>query len=349
MKKKTNLSDGSKYMLKWVFFIAVCLILGGTFSFGIVLVSAEAISGKEGIDPVWMVGMIPLMCLVAVPVTYIIAKQVTRALEVLLGGMEEVANGNLEVYIPTAHAKDFGKVYDNFNKMVAEIQSVQSMRNEMVDFLSHELKTPISSVSGFAKLLQEKNLSPEKRQEYLTIIIKESERLASLTNNFLLLSKIDSQQIVSHKKTFSLNAQLAECAICLENQWASKNIDLSADLIDIEFEGDPELTESLWMNLLGNAIKFTPKNGEINLRMQTEGAWVIVKISDTGIGMKKEVREHIFDKFYQAQGAQSQQGHGLGLSIVKRIVELCEGTITVESEEGVGSTFTVSLPIKTSK
>lgn len=341
--KKNEFRDNF-FVFKWVSFISIFLVLGGVLSFSLILISVNIIEGSVQFSPIWIVGMIPLMVFVAIPISFIVYRQIKRNLSVLIQGMDKVANGDLETYIPTADAKDFAKVYENFNKMVTEIQNAEALRAGMFDNLSHELKTPIASINGFANVLIQKDLPEEKKQKYLRIILDESERLGSLVKNILLLSKLDSQEIVTHKEEYSLTAQLQDCVISLENAWSEKNIDVSADLDEVKYTGEPQLLKSLWTNLLNNAIKFTPENGGIHIKLVAENGNITVTVSDTGIGMSEETIKHIFEKHYQSDKKVAGSGQGLGLPIVKRIVKLCGGTISAQSKEGEGSVFTVVLP-----
>lgn len=343
MGKKLEHSKSGRYLIKWLTFLSIFLIIGGTFAFGLTM-SLAMHFGKGSIDPVWMVGMIPFMCIIATPINIFISKLMYRHLDTLSVSMKAVANGVKGVYIPTADAKAFADLYNDFNIMTAEIESVQMLRTEMIDGLSHELKTPVASINGFAKLLLEENLSAEKHDNYVKIIIKESERLASLAKNSLLLSKIDSQEIVTEKQCYNLTEQIKDCVISLENEWESKNIDLSADLSEMNYMGNFTLMESLWLNLINNAIKFTPDNGAINISLSEDEKSIVFKISDSGVGMSQKVIDHIFERYYQGDVSHASNGHGLGLSIALRIARLCGGNITVESIEGKGSVFTVILP-----
>ena len=344
-KEKTRLkSKESLLLLKWILMIAVCLILGGVLSFALILMSANLINSEEYINPIWIVGMVPLMAVIALPITYLIYRQVTKNVTVLVRSMAKVASGDLDTYIPTAEAKDFKDVFENFNKMVAEIQSLEAVRTTMFDNLSHELKTPIASISGFAKILDEKELSDENKRRYLKIIVAESEKLDKLVKSILLLSKLNAQEIVSHKEAYSLTEQLQSCVIALENDWTAKNIDVSADLEEVTYCGDKQLLSSLWTNLISNAIKYTGDGGAVTLSLAAAENSIVVKISDTGIGMRAETIKHIYEPHYQADGSHSSGGQGLGLSIVKRIIKLSNGSIAVESKENEGTTFTVELP-----
>lgn len=349
-KERQKYNAAGKYLNKWLILLATVLTLGGIFAFGILMflgdLAGQTVQTTESVtfDPIWMVGMIPLMLLIAIPVTIIIARLVYKHFDKLTVAMSDVANGKPDVHIDMEKAGAFTKIYEDFNKMAAEIAGIQVLRNTMTDNFSHELKTPAASITGFAKILLEDDLPEEKQKKYLGIILKESERLTSLANNNLMLSKIDAQEIITGKRSFNLGKQIQEIAIGLESSWAGKNINLSAELPDTEYFGNPDLMESVWQNLLYNAIKFTPKHGDINISLCDMGSSITVSVSDTGIGMSAEVLEHIFERYYQGDTSHAGEGHGLGLSIVKRIVNLCGGEIRAESREGEGSTFTVLLP-----
>ncbi|MCL2675010.1 MAG: HAMP domain-containing histidine kinase [Firmicutes bacterium] len=345
-KVKKKHSDAAKHINKWLALLAAVIAVGGVMAFGVIAYIANAANGSNGTyDPLWMVYMIPVMLVIAVPVTIFIARFVYKHFDVLSSAMSDVANGKTDAYIPTANASAFKGIYEDFNKMAAEIAGIQRLRAEIVDGFSHELKTPVASINGFAKMLLDEDLPEEKRKKYLGIIVKESDRLASLAKNNLLLSKIDAQEIVSDKKPYNLGRQIQEIAIAMETAWSEKNINLSAGLPDVIYEGDANLMESLWQNLLSNAIKFTPKNGDITIMLTRTEDDIIVSFADTGIGMSDEVTARIFERYYQGDASHTGDGHGLGLSIVKRIVRLCDGRITVQSKEGEGSTFIIILPI----
>ena len=343
-KKTKQSSKESLLLLKWILLIAACLILGGILSFALILMTANLLNNDQYINPIWIIGMIPLMAIVAFPVTFLIYKQVTKNVTVLVRSMAKVAGGDLDTYIPTAEAKDFKEVFENFNKMVAEIQSLEAVRTTMFDNLSHELKTPIASIGGFAKILDEKELPDEKKRQYLKIIMTESDKLDKLVKSILLLSKLNAQEIVTKKEPYNLTEQLQDCVIALEHDWTAKNIDVSAELDEVTYNGDKQLVNSLWTNLISNAIKYTPNDGAVTLSLTTTEDRIVAKISDTGIGMSTETIKHIFDPHYQADSSLSSGGQGLGLSIAKRIVKLIGGSIAVFSKKNEGSTFVVELP-----
>ena len=234
--------------------------------------------------------------------------------------------------------------YEDFNKMAEELQGVQTLREDFINSFSHEFKTPITAVSGFAELLQEPGLTEEERSQYLQIIAEEAHRLANLANSTLLMSRLESQHSIPEKEPFSLDEQIKRCTILLSSAWEKKRIAFSADLEPVSYVGNEELMRHVWINLLNNAIKFTPEGGEVSVTLQCSPEQIQVRISDTGIGMSPEMMSHIFDQYYQGEPNHTEKGLGLGLSIVHRIVELCGGQIQVDSIPDQGSVFTVLLP-----
>ena len=343
-QKKEN-SAAARHINKWLALLAGIIAVGGVMAFGLVAhIANVAGESKDTYNPLWMVYMIPVMLAIAVPVTIFIAKSMYKHVHTLTEAMNAVVSGKSDVYIPTSRTNAFTGVYEDFNKMAAEIAGVQRLRAEIADGFSHELKTPVASINGFARLLLDEDLPEEKRRKYLEIIVKESDRLAAFSSSNLLLNKIDAQEIIADKKPCNLGRQIQEIAIAMETAWSEKNINLSAELPDVIYEGDANLMESLWQNLLSNAIKFTPKNGDITITLTETKEQIAVSFADTGVGMSAEVKERIFERYFQGDASHTGKGHGLGLPIAKRIVKLCGGKITVDSKEGEGSTFTVTLP-----
>lgn len=240
----------------------------------------------------------------------------------------------------------FTEVVTNLNTMTQELQSVETLRADFINDFSHEFKTPITSINGFATLLLDTEVDDKTRNEYLKIIADESERLSHLAEQTILMSRLDSQTSIPDKVLFSLDEQIKQDIILLSNNWTSKNIDMDIDLASVKYYGNPSMMAHIWINLLTNAIKFTPEHGTIRIRCYKEQDNIICSISDTGKGMTREEQQRIFNRYYQSDKSHATQGLGLGLSIVHRIIELCNGSISVTSTTGSGSTFTVTLPIK---
>lgn len=263
----------------------------------------------------------------------------------LIAGMSELANGNFSYRLKTNVPGEFKKIVRNFNSMAESLESTEILRNDFINNFSHEFKTPIVSIRGFAKILKDDTLTPQERNEYLDIIISESTRLSALANNVLNLSKIESQTALTQSEPFNLSEQIRKCILLLANRWEEKDIELDIDLAEVEFNGNEELMTQVWVNLLDNAIKFTPEHGTIKIRLSIDRASLIFHITDTGCGIPSAQQAHIFDKFYQGDTSHSSSGNGLGLSVVKKVVSLHHGNIIVSSLPDQGTTFTIFLPI----
>lgn len=274
----------------------------------------------------------------------LMSKYTYRYVALLFHGIERIANGEFETQLDIKKSGPFLPIYVNFNKMAAELNNTQILRNDFINNFSHEFKTPIVSINGFADLLLKSDISPEEREQYLKIIHDESSRLAKMADSTILLSKLNSQEIIPEKKPFSLDEQLRQCVILLSSEWTKKNIEVTGNLKPVVFWGNKESMHHLWINLLSNAVKFTPEGGKITVTLSETRKSITVEISDTGIGIKEKDINHIFDEYYQGEMVHASQGLGLGLSIVKRIVDLNDGIIDVKSTENIGSTFTVILP-----
>ena len=262
--------------------------------------------------------------------------------------MREISRGNFKTRVPEADKADalseFGELERSFNQMASELDGLEIFKNDFINNFSHEFKTPIVSLRGFARQLQVGNISEEQKKEYIDIIVAESERLAKMSSNVLLLSKLENQQIVSERTQFELDEQIRACILLFEKEWSEKEIELDIDLAPIKYNFNEEMLSHIFINLFSNAVKFTPNNGLISCRLYQNGENVIFEIADNGIGMSDEAKERIFEKFYQADTSHSCLGTGIGLNIVKRIITLADGSIAVESEQNKGSKFTVSLP-----
>lgn len=267
----------------------------------------------------------------------------------LSAATKEVKKGNFKVQVKTESdpESEIGQLVVNFNEMVRELDGVELFRNDFINNFSHEFKTPIVSIRGFARELQQDDLSAEQRHEYATIIAEEADRLARLSTNVLELSKLENQRIVTGQSDFYLDEQLRQCILLLEPQWSEKQIEMIPELEEIKVFSNAEMLSQIWKNLLSNAIKFTPAGGTISVSLTATDNQACVTVKDTGIGMTDEVKKRIFEKFYQGDSAHHHAGYGIGLTMVDRVVKLCGGTIAVESEVGVGSSFTVTLPRQT--
>ena len=294
-------------------------------------------------DPILGIGMIVPMGIVVGLISYVAMQTTNRHLSGLIAGISRVADGDFAARLNVEKGGPFKGVYSNFNRMSAELQGVQTLRKDFIDQFSHEFKTPIMSINGFATLLLEEKVSEEERRQYLSIIASESERLADLSSSTLLLAGLESQRFVLNKEPYALDEQIRQCVILMAPQWTKKALDLSAELDPVIYKGNADLMKQVWINLLSNAIKFTPEHGEISVCLKESGGTIAVAVSDTGKGMSSEETARAFEKYYQGDPSRSSKGLGLGLAIAKRIVELCDGRIEAHSSLGEGSVFTVYL------
>ena len=285
-------------------------------------------------------------CIIGAILAAFIMRFYIKPLDDLLAATKRIAEGDFSVRVPEkTHLLEMEMLVENFNQMAHELEGIEMFRSDFINNFSHEFKTPIVSIRGFAKQLQSADLTKEERLKYTEIIADESERLSTMATNILLLSKLENQQLIPEKSEYSLDEQLRSCMLLFAKDWEEKNIELDIDLEDIAYMGNEELMSHIWINLIGNAVKYTPEGGKIALRAIKKSGEILVRISDNGIGMSHEVMERIFDKFYQGDGSHAGSGNGLGLPLVKRIIELCDGKIIVDSEIGAGTVFTVYLPV----
>ncbi len=274
------------------------------------------------------------------------AKRAIKPIVKLTDATKEVAKGNFDIVVENKSKDEIGQLTNNFNIMIQELKNIEYLRKDFISNVSHEFKTPIASVQGFAKLLKNEDISKADRQEYADIIIEESDRLSKLSSNILKLSKLENQQTLNNKTVFSLDEQIRRTILLLQNEWSEKNLHLDIDLKKTSFTGDDELLQQVWINLISNAIKFSIINGTIAIILHQEGNKIIMQISDNGIGMDDFTQKRIFEKFYQGDKSHSGEGNGLGLALVKRILDLCNGEIFVQSQVNKGTTFIVELPVE---
>lgn len=273
---------------------------------------------------------------------------VERPVQNIIKGLDEITKGDFTVRISAVKGitdeNGFNIIVDQINKMTAELGGVETLRTDFIANVSHELKTPLAAINNYGTLLQSPDLNKDERIEYAKAVTENSRRLANLITNILKLNKLENQQIYPQAEPYNLSEQLCECLLGFETIWEQKNLELDADIDeDIIISADSELLSLVWNNLFSNAVKFTENGGSVFVGLKKENDYAIVTVSDTGCGMSAETGKHIFEKFYQGDTSHASKGNGLGLALVKRVVDITDGEIYVQSELGKGSTFTVKL------
>lgn len=269
---------------------------------------------------------------------------VVRPIKKISNASKVVSNGDFSVRIVSAGSGELKELTENFNNMIQVLSSNVYLHKEFVSNISHEFNTPITSLKGYAKLLKRSNLTEEKRQEYADIIIFESDRLSKLSSDLLRLSELENVGFAEKIQQFSLDEQIRDAILLLENEWVKKQLDIDLDMDEAEYTGDKPLMYQVWVNIISNAIKYSTMNGKLLITLKKdESEHIIIRIKDNGVGISKEDLDNIFLRFYKADKIRNSTGTGLGLSIAKKIIELHGGKINVESEMGKGSCFIIIL------
>ena len=272
---------------------------------------------------------------------------VDRPVKMITEAAERIMSGDFSARVKSMHGSGmdgFNQVGEALNAMANELSGVETLRTDFIANVSHEMKTPLAVMQNYGTLLKSPDLSEEKRIEYANAITDASRRLADMMTNVLKLNRLENQQIFPKSETFDLSEQLCESLLQYESTWERKNIEIETDIEDnVNISADAELLSLVWNNLFSNAFKFTDDGGKVSLVLSTDEKYAIVRISDTGCGMSAEVGAHIFEKFYQGDTSRATQGNGLGLALVKRVIDIMMGEIYVESTAGVGTTFTVKI------
>ena len=275
---------------------------------------------------------------------------VDRPVKVITTATENIMKGDFSVRInsfPNLGMEGFNQIGEAINAMAEELAGTETLRTDFIANVSHEMKTPLTVMQNYGVLLQTPELSEEKRMEYAKGVTDASRRLSEMMTNILKLNRLENQQIYPMQEEYDLGEQICECLLQFENIWEKSEIEIDTDIAeDVKVSADSELLSLVWNNLFSNAFKFTKEGGKVSVTLTASEGYATVKVADTGCGMTPEVGAHIFEKFYQGDTSRAVQGNGLGLALVKRVIDITQGEISVESVVGIGSTFTVKIPIK---
>ncbi len=344
-KRDERLSFWRSFLYEFTIIFLVIFINGA----GLIILQNELV--KRNLDSYWnsVCILIFLMfgCLVSSILVYITRVRIySRNLQMICKAAQKVAHGDfsvkLDVYKEKTAKTEIDILKEDFNTMVSELASIEKLKDDFVADVSHEIKTPLSIIQGYADLLKTPGISEKERNEYIHLISEAINNLTTLVSNILKLNKIESQEIVQKEK-FSLDEQMRYCILSFEDKLNDKDIELEVNFDEVIINSDRSLLELVWNNLFSNAIKFTKNGGKITLILKNQGNVVIATVRDTGCGMGNDTKKHIFDKFYQGDTSHSQEGNGLGLALVDRVVRLLDGEILVTSTLGEGSEFKVVL------
>lgn len=301
----------------------------------------------EIVFPFWL-DLIIISLLVGLFATFGLSLWMLRPIKKLEGAMSKVADGDFSVRIYSqTSSREIQEIYAGFNLMAEELQSTEILQTDFVSNVSHEFKTPINAIEGYSMLLQGNDNLTDEQNEYVQKILVNTKRLSSLTGSILLLSKLENQKIATNNSKIRLDEQILEAVVALEPLWEAKGVEFNVDMDNIEYYGNEHLTYHIWSNLIGNAIKFGPYGGTVKLRLYVnKNDDIVFTVSDMGEGLSEDTKKHLFDKFYQGDSSHKEEGNGLGLALVKKILDLEGGEIYAENIPQSGCKFTVILKNK---
>lgn len=302
------------------------------------------------IRPDWNIPLALELVFVCLLIGIVVTGQLSRyffdPIKKLRRAMDRVAQGDFSVQLEgRSSSLEIQEIYSGFNLMVQELRSTEILQTDFVSNVSHEFKTPINAIEGYSTLLQSGDTLSDAQREYIDKILFNTHRLSSLVGSILLLGKLENQQIPTNRSVYRLDEQIRQSVVALEPAWERKQIELDVDLERAEHLGNEAMMRHVWDNLISNAIKFSPECSEVRLTLRKTHDMLVFTVEDRGPGLSEEVQKHIFDKFYQGDSSHKQEGNGLGLTLVKRILSLENGVITAENRPGGGCCFTVRLPI----
>ncbi|MFQ7077179.1 MAG: two-component sensor histidine kinase [Oscillospiraceae bacterium] len=342
-KSKSNL---------WFLFVVIVLaamlvtfvVIGAVMA---LLFALDVIPAQQQFAPLPFMMLIIVSIVIGTGISLIVGRSILQPIGRLSDALDTVAKGDFSIRLDEkTKVREISRMYENFNAMTRELSGIETLRSDFIANVSHEFKTPLTAIEGYAALLRNRELTEKQRKDYLDKIAGNARKLSELTGNILWLSKLENQSVIPNKKYYRLDEQIRKTVLSLENEWSVKHLDFDIALPKTDFFGNEGLLYHVWFNLIGNAIKFSHENQTVKISMEEADGEVVVVIADSGCGMEEEAQRHIFEKFYQADKSHAKEGNGLGLTLVKRIVDLCNGHIAVESQLKKGSVFIVRLPTK---
>ena len=347
MKKKFKFKPRKGAITSLRYILAINLTIAATVVFTALMTRLLFQFGilDHGSRTLAYVYFIVTSAMVSTGLSYIVAKKFLFPIIRIATALQKVADGDFTVELSDKMKnREVSEMTRNFNIMTRELRKTEIIHSDFITNVSHEIKTPLSAIEGYAGLLNNENLSDEKKEIYISKIIQGTKRLSGLTDNVLLLSKLENQEIEIQKNLFSLDEQIREILLLYEKIWSEKSIDLDIDLEAVDYCGNAELLSQVWQNIIGNAIKFTDQFGKISISLQKDNEHIRMRIADTGVGMSDATQKRLFEKFYQGDTSHTGKGNGLGLALAKKIIDLHNGEVHVESKQGEGTVFIVTLP-----
>ena len=331
--------------LRW-FFLSCIIILSAAAIATLVAVLLFAFDVTDSSTAVVLLCIAVAIAAVAAVLSMLMSRVILAPVTRLSEASRQIARGEFELNLDyDGTIPEFRDTYQSFNTMAKELSAIETLRSDFIANVSHEFKTPLTAIEGYAMLLQDHELPRKEQDECAEKILQSAGRLSTLVSNILMLTKLKQQTGGVEKSPFWLDEQLRQVMVGMEPIWGPKELELDLELPPLRYEGNEDLLYHVWSNLLSNAVRFSPPGAVLSVRLEKQEHSVVFSVTDRGPGMTADVQRHIFDKFYQGDHSRRQEGSGLGLPLAKRITQLCGGTITVQSKPGEGSTFTVTLPM----
>ena len=331
--------------LRW-FFLSCIIILSAAAIATLVAVLLFAFEVTNSTTAMVLLCIAVAIAAVAAVLSMLMSRVILAPVTRLSEASRQIARGEFGLNLTyDGTIPEFQDTYQSFNTMAKELSAIETLRSDFIANVSHEFKTPLTAIEGYAMLLQDHELPQKEQAECAEKILQSAGRLSTLVSNILMLTKLEQQTGVVEKAPFWLDEQLRQVMVGLEPLWGAKDLELDLELEPLRYNGSEDLLYHVWSNLLSNAVKFSPNGGVLSVRLEKREKSAVFTVTDRGPGMTADVQRHIFDKFYQGDQSRRQEGSGLGLPLAKRITQLCGGTIAVQSQPGQGSTFTVTLPM----